>query len=68
MTWAGDYEQEPDDVERKRFIGNILMLMDNIWKWVGARHGLQETEEIGAGFEGWYWTNSVSRVGTMNVC
>jgi hypothetical protein len=53
--------------ERKRLIGSVLMAMDDVWKWVGARHGLQETAEIGAGFEGWYWTYSVtpSRVATM---
>lgn len=35
---------------------------------VGARKGLQETEEFGTGFEGWYWTNIVTRVETMGVC
>ena len=36
------------------------MLADNVWKWAGARDGLQEMEEYGTGFDGWYWRSSIS--------
>ena len=47
-------------VQQKRLIGAVLILLDNVWKWAGARDGLQEMEEYGAGFEGWYWRSSIT--------
>jgi hypothetical protein len=41
-------------------MGAVLILLDNVWKWAGARDGLQEMEEYGAGFEGWYWRSSIT--------
>lgn len=69
MTWAENRTQDPmKENEPKKLIDSVLLLMDDVWKFVGARHGLQETEQIGAGFEGWYWRYSVapSRVNTMH--
>jgi len=36
----------------------VLKGVDCVWKFVGARNGLQEVGEYGAGFEGWYWRGS----------
>lgn len=38
----------------------VLMVADQVWKFVGARHGIQEVEEVGMGFEGWTWRNSIA--------
>jgi hypothetical protein len=39
-------------------ISIVLKSADCVWKFIGARHGLQEVREHGAGFEGWYWRSS----------
>jgi len=68
VIWAENREQElVKENQGNGLIGGVLMAMDGVWKWVGSRHGLQETTKIGAGFEGWYWSYSVtpSRVATM---
>jgi len=38
----------------------LLNLGDDVWKWVGSRHGLQIEEETGWGFRAWYWRSSVT--------
>lgn len=43
----------------KWVVGLLLIGMDFVWKWAGARGGLQETREVGEGWEGWYWRSSV---------
>ena len=54
-------------------VGMVLKGADYVWKFVGARHGLQEIREYGEGFEGWYWrgsfvsSRSSSRVPTSKV-
>lgn len=45
--------------KRKWVIGMGLYGLDCIWKWGGARDGLQEMEQYGDGFEGWIWRGSV---------
>jgi hypothetical protein len=42
----------------KWFVGMVLKVVDCVWKFAGARNGLQEVGEYGAGFEGWYWRGS----------
>jgi hypothetical protein len=39
-------------------VGMVLKGIDCVWKLVGARNGLQEVGEYGAGFEGRYWRSS----------
>ena len=43
----------------KRGVGMVLMTAEQVWRFVGARHGVQEREEIGLGYDGWYWRNSI---------
>lgn len=40
-------------------LGLFVTVVEVIWKSVGARGGLQEVEEYGGGFQGWYWRGSV---------
>jgi hypothetical protein len=40
-------------------VGMVLVGFDCVWKWAGARDGLQEAREVGEGWEGWYWRSSV---------
>jgi len=48
------------ETEPAKWVAGILAYgMDCVWKWAGARYGLQHIEEYGAGFEGWYWRSSV---------
>jgi hypothetical protein len=42
----------------KRCIGMVLKGVECVWKFAGARTGLQEVGEYGAGFDGWYWRGS----------
>jgi hypothetical protein len=39
-------------------VSMVLKGIDCVWKLVGARNGLQEVGEYGAGFEEWYWRGS----------
>jgi hypothetical protein len=48
-------EREPG----KWIVGMMLVGMDCVWRWAGAREGLQEVAVMGSGFEGWYWRSSV---------
>lgn len=43
----------------KWVVGMLLFGADCVWKWAGARDGLQEVRETGEGWEGWYWRSSV---------
>lgn len=46
--------------EPAKWVASMLAYgLDCVWKWAGARDGLQHLEEYGAGFEGWYWRSSV---------
>ena len=40
-------------------IGMVSMTAEQVWRFVGARHGVQAREEIGLGYDGWYWRNSI---------
>jgi hypothetical protein len=42
----------------KWVVGMVLKGVDCVWKFVGARNGLQEVGEYGDGFERWYWRGS----------
>jgi hypothetical protein len=44
----------------RKSVGMALSIADQVWSFVGARHGVQEREEVGSGFEGWYWRSSVA--------
>lgn len=44
----------------KRGIGSILSLAEYVWRFVGARHGVQAHGDVGVGFEGWCWRNSIA--------
>ena len=44
----------------RRGVGMVLMFGDQVWKFVGARHGTQEVEKVEMGFEGWCWRNSIA--------
>lgn len=44
----------------RRGVDAVLTAVDHVWKFAGARHGIQEIEEVGMGFEGWCWRNSVA--------
>lgn len=43
----------------KLIVRVFVIVFQVVWKWVGARGGLQEIEEYGAGFQGWYWRGGV---------
>ena len=43
----------------KWLVGMLLVGLDFVWRWVGARDGLQEERETGQGWEGWVWRSSV---------
>ena len=45
---------------RKR--GFFMEWLDDIWRIVGARHAVQEQEQIGMGFVAWRWKGSVFSV------
>lgn len=46
--------------EPAKWVAGLLAYgMDCMWKWAGARDGLQNLREYGDGFEGWYWRSSV---------
>lgn len=47
----------------KWVVGMVLVGMDCVWKWAGARAGAQEGFEVGEGFEGWVWRSSVGSWG-----
>jgi len=48
------------DVSKGKWaVGVVLWGLDCVWKWGGARAGLQEISEYGEGFEGWVWRGSV---------
>lgn len=48
------------EAEAAKWVAGIFAYgMDCVWKWAGARNGLQHVEEYGSGFEGWYWRSSV---------
>jgi hypothetical protein len=53
-------EREPG----KWMVGMVLVGMDCVWKWAGARAGAQEVVKVGEGFEGWVWR---SNVGTWGI-
>ncbi len=61
-TDGGDSrEREPG----KWIVGMVLIGMDHVWKWAGARDGLQVVSEVRDwdGFQGWYWRSSVGSWG-----
>ncbi len=41
-------------------VGVVLWGLDCVWKWGGARAGLQEVSKYGEGFEGWIWRSVVA--------
>lgn len=50
----------------------FVTVVEVVWKAVGARNGVQEVEEYGGGFQGWYWRGRVyslneELVGTRSV-
>lgn len=51
----------------KWVVGMLLIGFDFVWKWAGARDGLQEFGEVGQDWEGWYWRSSVPRWGVVQV-
>lgn len=60
MSFKEDFDAAlSPDIMCRRGIGAALLLVDRIWRFVGARHGLQEMEEVGMGFAGWYWRSSI---------
>lgn len=40
----------------------LYVVLEVVWRWAGARGGVQEVEEYGGGFQGWYWRGSVYSV------
>jgi len=52
-------EREP----AKWAVGMVLVGMDCVWRWAGARAGAQEGVEVGEPLEGWFWRSSVGRWG-----
>ncbi len=43
----------------KVLVGMLLVGLDFVWRWTGARDGLQEESETGQGWEGWFWRSSI---------
>jgi hypothetical protein len=41
-------------IDWKSGIGMALLSVDNFWKFVGARHGVELTQSMGDEFEGWH--------------
>lgn len=60
VTFSDKVAVVPAGLWFKKGIDMVIMMSDRVWKFVGARRGIQEVEEIGMGFEGWYWRNSVA--------
>lgn len=58
-----DPQIRKEDLSRRRgvpfVVERLVWCLDGLWRAVGARNGLQEVEEVGGGWEDWYWRRSV---------
>lgn len=43
----------------KRLLNRIAVGGDRTWDYVGAKHAVQSSEDIGLGFVGWVWRSSI---------
>jgi len=57
VTFGGADIVELEMHMRKR--ESVMMWVDNVWRFVGTRHAVQEQEKIGSGYVGWRWRGSV---------
>lgn len=65
MAFAPDHTRA--DFDDGHWVADLLelvfrlfaMIVEVAWKSLGARGGLQEVEEYGGGFQGWYWRGNV---------